>query len=85
MRKPLAQGILESECRRCGQRGHWKAECPLAKTASTNATMTTTKEPAAFAGTTMTMTSSDADEDMILLSSMPEVPHCRKIFFLTPK
>ena len=85
MRKPLAQRILESECRRCGQRGHWKAECPLAKTASTNATMTTTKEPAAFAGTTMTMTSSDADEDMILLSSMPEVPHCRKIFFPHPE
>ena len=28
-RKPLAQRILESECRRCGKRGHWKAECPL--------------------------------------------------------
>eukprot|EP00435_Cladocopium_sp_Y103_P065321 s1727_g27.t1 len=28
-RKPLAARILDSECRRCGQKGHWKAECPL--------------------------------------------------------
>ena len=27
-RKPLAQRIAESECRLCGVRGHWKAECP---------------------------------------------------------
>ena len=27
-RKPLAVRIAESECRLCGQRGHWKAECP---------------------------------------------------------
>ena len=27
-RRPLAQRIAESSCRRCGQRGHWKAECP---------------------------------------------------------
>ena len=28
-RRPLALRIAESSCRRCGQRGHWKAECPL--------------------------------------------------------
>ena len=27
-RKPLAVRIAESECRNCGQKGHWKAECP---------------------------------------------------------
>lgn len=27
-RKPLAVRIAESDCRLCGQRGHWKAECP---------------------------------------------------------
>ena len=27
-RKPLAQRIAESDCKICGQRGHWKAECP---------------------------------------------------------
>ena len=28
-RKPLAQRILESTCRICHQKGHWKAECPM--------------------------------------------------------
>ena len=27
-RKLLALRIAESHCRRCGQKGHWKAECP---------------------------------------------------------
>ena len=27
-RKSLQQRILESHCRLCGKRGHWKAECP---------------------------------------------------------
>eukprot|EP00434_Breviolum_minutum_P025492 symbB.v1.2.022525.t1/scaffold1944.1/size145740/2 len=27
-RPPLAQRILNSNCKLCGQRGHWKAECP---------------------------------------------------------
>ena len=85
MRKPLAQRILESECRRCGQRDHWKAECPLAKPASANAALGTTKEPSAFAGTTMTVTSFDADDDMILKDEMSEVPHCRNQYTNHPK
>ena len=35
-REPLSQRILKSECRRCGQRGHWKAECPLNRSSSSN-------------------------------------------------
>ena len=27
-RKSLQQRILESNCRHCGKRGHWRAECP---------------------------------------------------------
>ena len=27
-RKPLQQRIMETECRICGKKGHWKAECP---------------------------------------------------------
>ena len=27
-RKSLQQRIMETECRLCGKRGHWKAECP---------------------------------------------------------
>ena len=37
-RKPLAQRILGSECRKCGQKGHWKAECPLNRGSNTAAT-----------------------------------------------
>ena len=51
-RKSLAQRILESDCRRCGKRGHWKAECPLNKgatpSASTNMVMNLTTEEFQF-------------------------------------
>ena len=35
-RKSLQSRILSSNCRICGQRGHWKAECPLRSQGSTN-------------------------------------------------
>eukprot|EP00435_Cladocopium_sp_Y103_P017750 s3593_g4.t1 len=36
-RKSLQQRILESNCRICGRRGHWKSECPQrGQSASTN-------------------------------------------------
>ena len=34
--KSLAQRIAESSCRRCGATGHWKAECPLNQTSSSD-------------------------------------------------
>ena len=34
--KSLAQRIAESSCRRCGAKGHWKAECPLNQTSSSD-------------------------------------------------
>ena len=49
-RKSLQQRIMESSCRICGKRGHWKAECPDrprssgSAAPSTAATMTTVIE-----------------------------------------
>ena len=51
-RKSLQQRIMESSCRICGKRGHWKAECPDrprssgSAAPSTAATMTTMIESA---------------------------------------
>eukprot|EP00435_Cladocopium_sp_Y103_P034896 s1941_g9.t1 len=53
-RKPLAARILESECRRCGQKGHWKAECPLRSTSGNAQPNGPSKENATYA--TMTLT-----------------------------
>ena len=64
-RKPLSQRILESECRRCGQKGHWKAECPRRFDQEAKPSGTTAS---AFAGTVLTMPDSTGDEDMILIS-----------------
>ena len=36
-RKSLQQRILESNCRHCGRKGHWRAECPE-RSRSSNAT-----------------------------------------------
>ena len=55
-RKPLAQRILESECKRCFQKGHWKAECPLRfQSAGNPESGTANKDSAAFAGTVTIM------------------------------
>lgn len=35
-RKSLAHRIMTSTCRRCGQVGHWKAECPQNQSSSAN-------------------------------------------------
>ena len=74
-RKPLAQRILESECRRCGARGHWKAECPLNRaTGATNASGTS--KDGAFAGTIMTaLAHDDPDVDMIPINASADVPY----------
>ena len=72
-RKPLAQRILESECRKCGQKGHWKAECPLNRTNASSGVTTGSKD-GAFAG--MTMKANDHnpdDDDVILVSSCMDV------------
>ena len=63
-RKPLAQRILESECRRCGQKGHWKAECP-------RRFENDTKPPqGAFAGTVHAADMPEESDDMILVEEI---------------
>ena len=59
-RKPLAQRILESERRRCHQKGHWKAECPLLRSSSSAPAV---PKDGAFTGNVTTMESGDANDD----------------------
>ena len=60
-RQPLAQRILNSTCRICGARGHWKAECPNNPMRDQSKTTTSGNNPlgsrsTAFAGMTMAET-----------------------------
>eukprot|EP00435_Cladocopium_sp_Y103_P013949 s3079_g3.t1 len=70
-REPLSQRILRSECRRCGQRGHWKAECPLNRSSGAT-TAPSNKDSAAFTG--MTLTAESDGDDMIVVPHTEAVP-----------
>eukprot|EP00435_Cladocopium_sp_Y103_P012700 s1358_g3.t1 len=68
-RKTLQQRILESNCRLCGKRGHWRNECP-------NRSQGTTSAPSTAAVTLSMAThvnaaESDMPEEFLIL---PEVP-----------
>ena len=67
-RKSLQQRIMESSCRICGRRGHWKAECPDRPRATPSTTGSTA--PA------MTSTTAEADSDLMSLEFMqlPVIP-----------
>ena len=70
-RKPLAQRILESTCRICHQKGHWKAECPQRNKAVNSSGPPTGSS--AFAGVSMAFHDGEqeaADGDVI--SELPE-------------
>lgn len=49
-RKPLQQRILESNCRLCHQKGHWRAECPMRHKLANNASSSNPAPASAFAG-----------------------------------
>ena len=68
-RKPLAVRIAESDCRYCGQRGHWKAECPRRATGS-NAPNPQAKVQAA---NTVITSGPEVDDDADVYVMMPEV------------
>eukprot|EP00435_Cladocopium_sp_Y103_P045699 s1817_g13.t1 len=57
-RKTLQQRILESNCRLCGRRGHWKNDCPLKGQATSNAT--------ASAPVTFSLGASDIPENEVM-------------------
>eukprot|EP00435_Cladocopium_sp_Y103_P013144 s1206_g3.t1 len=59
-RKSLQQRILESNCRICGKRGHWKSECPSRQTSSATNSNT--------AAVTLSLGSAAASND----SAMPQ-------------
>ena len=73
-RKPLAVCIAESDCRLCGQRGHWKAECPrrgqMPAAASTN--------PRTQAANVMVSVNDDLDDDeadvFVMAETLTSVP-----------
>ena len=71
-RKPLAQRILESECRRCGAKGHWKAECPLNRQNASQPSNMPSKDGGAFTGAVLADDSLTPDDDMILLPNVHE-------------
>ena len=66
-RKPLAARILESECQICGQKGHWKAECPLRNVNAPPGSNPQPKENATF----NTMTVTHVQEEMTTGDMIP--------------
>ena len=68
-RKTLQERIMQSNCRACGRRGHWKAECPFKSSNSS-----TSSQPATTAPTTTVI----ADQDVLPLEFV-------KLPFLTPE
>ena len=70
-RKPLSQRIAESDCRRCLQRGHWKAECPVP--ADQLAAVRQKNQQRAQQHVANTMMPENVEEDMDdVLFSLPE-------------
>ena len=70
-RRSLASRILESECRRCGQKGHWKAECPLRLSGANSNASGQNKENSTFMTMTMTPEANAVDgSDMIPLDEL---------------
>ena len=70
-KKTLQERIMQSTCRLCGQRGHWKAECPQRGQSQSSAASSTTGGSMA---PTTTVISHDATMDSLPLEflSLPE-------------
>ena len=67
-KKTLQQRILESNCRLCGKKGHWKSECPSRGQAS---------QSAASAPVTLSMASTSQLQEDVMSTEflmLPEVP-----------
>ena len=69
-RKPLALRIAESECRLCGVRGHWKAECPK-RFSTTPASVPKAQPVNAMISVTDTC---DDEADVFVMESYADMP-----------
>lgn len=66
-RKPLALRIAESNCRPCGKRGHWRAECP----SRPGATGSTSSKPPAASTLTTVVDDEVVEEDVFTMIDLP--------------
>ncbi|CAL1160332.1 unnamed protein product [Cladocopium goreaui] len=64
-RRSLAERIANSTCRRCGQPGHWRRECPLNNSE-------TSKDKTAFTGVSMDDATEDVTAIQDVLTTLPE-------------
>ena len=67
-RKSLQQRIMESSCRLCGKKGHWKAECPE-RARSTNSAV-----PTSAAAPTLVIADEQVDAPPLEFLNLPEAP-----------
>ena len=64
-RRSLAERIANSTCRRCGQPGHWRRECPLNNSEAP-------KDKTAFTGVSIDEATEDATAMQDVLTTLPE-------------
>ena len=71
--KSLAERIASSACRRCGQVGHWKRECPLATSKGDSKGKTTGGETISLAEALVAAPDADdsGENDEIYITEMP--------------
>ena len=74
-RRTLQDRILNSHCRICGRKGHWRAECPQRHASNTNTMSGSANQPAAAPTTSVIPTSDDSSFDALPLEflQLPEV------------
>ena len=70
-RKPLAVRIAESDCRLCGQRGHWKSECPKRGQINSNATAASKAQPTNVLMSVTEMPNDESDVFVMTHDSLP--------------
>ena len=74
-RRSLQDRILNSFCRHCGRKGHWRAECPYRQGSATGSSGAGGSQPSSGSAPTSTVTVDQADDMMPLEFMMiPEMP-----------
>ena len=73
-RRSLQDRILNSNCRICGRKGHWRAECPYKGTSQGSSTGSTT--PGTVPTTTVVTENADDEPDVLPMEflQLPEHP-----------